>query len=237
MAYSRAVLKISGEMFCGVGQAGIAAEEIISLVEQIGEAQKFGCKLGGVVGGGNLVRGEVLAKLGFDRVSADQMGMVSTVVNMLALKAALKGASVAARFFSAVEVERFVDPYSPHAARQALDSGEVVILAGGTGNPYVTTDTAAALRSAELGAEILLKGTKVDAVYSADPNACEDAERYDRISYEEVLDKQLAFMDSTAVALCRENDIPILVFCLRPFSNLLRAIRGEKIGTLVGKGE
>lgn len=237
MAYQRVVLKISGEMFCKPGHFGVTPGELLPLTEQVAEIQQLGCKLAVVVGAGNLIRGKDLELLGFDRISADQMGMIATVVNALALEASLRKLSVPVKLFSAVAVGGFVEPHNPRLALDSFDSGDVVLLAGGTGNPFVTTDTAAALRAVELEAEVLLKGTKVEGIYSADPNACGDAKRYDRISYAEVLEKRLRFMDAAAVAICREYDIPILVFSLRSLSNVVRAIRGEEIGTLVWSGK
>jgi uridylate kinase len=237
MAYQRVVLKISGEMFCKPGHFGVTPSELLPLAEQISEIQQSGCKLAVVVGAGNLIRGKELELLDFDRIRADQMGMIATVVNALALEASLTKLSVPVKLFSAVAVEGFVEPHNPRLARESFDSGDVVLLAGGTGNPFVTTDTAAALRAAELGADVLLKGTKVEGIYSADPNACRDAKRYDRISYAEVLEEDLGFMDAAAVAICRERRIPILVFSLRPLSNMILAVRGEEIGTLVWSGK
>jgi len=237
MAYQRVVLKISGEMFCKPGHFGVTPSELLPLTEQISEIQQLGCKLAVVVGAGNLIRGKELELLGFDRIRADQMGMIATVVNALALEASLAKLSVPVKLFSAVAVEGFVEPHNARLARESFDRGDVVLLAGGTGNPFVTTDTAAALRAAELGAEVLLKGTKVEGIYSADPNACRDAKRYDRISYAEVLEEDLGFMDAAAVAICREHRIPILVFSLRPLPNVVRAVRGEEIGTLVWSGK
>jgi len=236
MAYQRVVLKTSGEMFSTPGQLGIAPDALLPLAEQIAEVHRLGCKLAVVVGAGNLIRGKDLEALGFDRISADQMGMIATVINALGLGASLESVCVPVRALSAVRIDGFVEAHDPHVAAEAFESGDVVLLAGGTGNAFVTTDTAAALRAAELGAEVLLKGTKVEGVYSADPNACRDAKRYDRITYAEVLEKQLGFMDGAAVAICREHSIPIRVFSLRPLSNLLRAVRGEEIGTLVWSG-
>ena len=236
MAYQRVVLKTSGEMFSTPGQMGIEPDTLLPLSEQIAEVRRLGCKLAVVVGAGNLVRGKDLEALGFDRVGADQMGMIATVVNALGLGGSLKSVSVPVKVLSAVRIEGFVEPHNPYAAAEAFESGDVVLLAGGTGNPFLTTDTAAALRAVELGAEVLLKGTKVEGIYSADPNACRDAKRYDRITYAEVLDKQLGFMDAAAVAICREHSISIRVFSLKPLSNLLRVVRGEEIGTLVWSG-
>ncbi len=237
MAYQRVVLKISGEMLCEPGHFGVTPGELLPLTEQVAEIQQLGCKLAVVVGAGNLIRGKDLELLGFDRISADQMGMIATVVNALALEASLRKLSVPVKLFSAVAVGGFVEPHNPRRALESFDGGDVVLLAGGTGNPFVTTDTAAALRAVELEAEVLLKGTKVEGIYSADPNACGDAKRYDRISYAEVLEKRLGFMDAAAVAICSEYRIPILVFSLRPLSNMVRAIRGEEIGTLVWSGK
>jgi len=237
MPYQRAVLKVSGELLCAPGELGTAPEAVVPLAEEIAEAHRAGCTLAVVVGAGNLVRGKDLEALGFDRVRADQTGMVATVLNGLALEASLRKLGVRVKLFSAFAVGSFVAHYEPQAARELFEEGSAILLSGGTGNALVTTDTAAALRAGELGAEVVLKGTKVDGVYSADPRACPEAKKYDRITYAEVLEKQLGFMDAAAVAICREHGVPIRVFSMRPLSNLLRAVRGEEIGTLVWSGE
>jgi len=194
-----------------------------------------GVQLAVVVGGGNLVRGRSLTKFGVGRVAADYMGMLATVINSLALQDALGRQGVESRVLSAIQVGAVAEPYIRKRATKHLEKGRVVILAGGTGSPYFTTDTAAALRAVELGAEALLKATKVDGVFSADPLVDKGAKKFDFLSYDDILKHRLQVMDATAVTLCRENQLPIIVFDLKKEEGILKAARGEKVGTLVGE--
>jgi uridylate kinase len=235
--YKRVLLKISGEGFCTPGGSGIDHEQLLSIAEQSRDISRLGVELAIVVGGGNFVRGEVLAHRGIGRATADYMGMLATVLNALALMDALEGLGVVTRVQTAIHMADVAEPYIRRRAIRHLEKGRVVILATGTGNPYFTTDTAAALRATELGAEILLKATKVDGVYSADPKKDPNAKLYRRLTYMNCLEQNLRAMDATAIALCRENSLPILVFNLLVPGNVQRVICGEPIGTLVTEGE
>jgi len=230
--YKRVLLKISGEGV-GVKGGGLDDASLVSMAEQCRDVNRLGVELAVVVGGGNFVRGEFLAKRGISRATGDYMGMIATVINALALQDIMESLGCATRVQTAIPMPEVAEPYIRRRAIRHLEKGRVVILAAGTGNPYCTTDTAAALRAAEIGAEVLLKGTKVDGVYSADPERDENAVRYDRLSYMECLEKDLRVMDAMAIALCRENSLPILVFNLKIPGNIERVIRGESIATLV----
>ncbi len=203
------------------------------IARDIGEIQQLGVQTAVVIGGGNIFRGIAASAKGMERATADYMGMLATVINALALQDALEKAGVASRVLSAIEMRAVAEPFIPRRAVRHLEKGRVVIFAAGTGNPYFTTDTAAALRAVEMRAEVILKGTKVDGIYTADPMIDKTAKRYDTISYLQVLEKQLAVMDSTAISLCMDNKLPIVVFSLREAGNLKRVIIGENIGTTV----
>ena len=232
--YRRVVLKLSGEAFCAPGSTGVDPAEIRHIASQARDAYKIGTQLAIVVGGGNLIRGSVFSQKGFDRAVSDYMGMLATVINAIALQDALERMEVETRVLTAIEMREVAEPYVRRKALSHLDKGRIVILAAGTGNPFFTTDTAAAQRAAEIGAEIILKATKVDGVYSADPHKDPTATRYDFLTYMEVLNNSLKVMDSTAISLCMDNKLPILVFNLKKEGNIVRAIRGERIGTLIG---
>lgn len=234
MPARRVLLKLSGESLCAEGGFGIDAKETVALARQIqaGMASRD-LQLALVVGGGNFVRGEQIARQGIERVTADNMGMLATIMNALALQAALEAAGVETRVLSAIDVNDLAEPFIRRRALRHLEKGRVVILAGGSGHPYFTTDTAAALRAMQLGATLLIKGTKVDGVYSADPKTSPDAELFDKLTFFEVLEKRLRVMDTTAISLCMEHKLPILVFNMREPGNIERALRGERLGTLV----
>jgi uridylate kinase len=225
------------KILAAVGKPGSPSQGS-GLIDDVVELRRSGTAVGIVVGGGNLLRGAVFAREGLiDRATADNIGMLGTVMNALFLEGILEQRGVDARVLSAIHVDALVEPYTQKSARHHLDSGHVLILAGGTGNPYLTTDTAAALRAAELGAEVLLKATKVDGVYSSDPKSDPGARRFDRLSYAEVLDRQLAVMDAAAVSICRDNGIPIIVFDGTRPGNLRSVVNGETLGTFVGRGD
>ena len=214
---------------------GIEPRIATQIAGEIGEIQQLGVQIGIVVGGGNIFRGVAASARGMDRATADSMGMLATVINALALQDALEHIGVTTRVTTAIEMRSVAEPFIRRRAIRHLEKGRVVVLAAGTGNPYFTTDTAAALRAMEIRAEVILKGTKVDGVYSADPMIDKTALRYDRISYHEVLDRRLKVMDTTAVSLCMDNKLPIIVFNLRKSGNLRRVVMGEPVGTLVSE--
>ncbi len=232
-SYKRVLLKLSGETLSGVDERGLHQERIDALAASLKEVTGLGVELAVVVGGGNIFRGFPASAQGFDRETADYMGMLATIINGLALEEALARAGVAARAFSAITVGEFVPAYSPRQARQCLKDGQVAILAGGTGKPFFSTDTAAALRAAELGADALLKATKVDGIYDADPRKHPNAKKFPCITYEEFINRGLRVMDTTAVVLCMENHIPILVFDMTREGNLRRVLMGEEMGSIV----
>jgi len=231
-AYQRVVLKLSGE-FLSAGRGGIDFERTGRLAEELAEARALGCQLALVVGGGNLFRGRDAQSAGLERVRADRIGMAATVLNALALGGVLSARGLPVSVFSATPMAPLALPYSAEAAREALDRGEVVLAAGGIGDPYFSTDSAAALRALELKAGALLKGTKVDGVYEADPVANPGARRFDAISYDEALARDLRVLDGTALALCRDGDMPLLVFDFSQRGNLVRILKGEALGTRV----
>ncbi|MEY4672422.1 MAG: hypothetical protein RL148_206 [Planctomycetota bacterium] len=228
----RILLKISGESL-GRSGSGVDPEVVAQVAEQIAQVQRVGVEVAVVVGGGNLLRGAEFAKLGTNRATADHMGMLATAINTLALQDALERAGVATRAASAIEMKTLMEPYIRRRLIRHLEKGRIVILAGGTGNPYFTTDTAAALRATELGVDAIFKATKVDGVYDSDPRKNPAAKRFDTLSYKEALDRNLQVMDRTAFTLCMENDMPIMVFDMFVPGNLARAARGEPIGTWV----
>ena len=232
-AYKRILLKLSGEALMGDDAFGINRATIERMVAEIAEVTRLGVEVAIVIGGGNIFRGVAGGSVGMDRATADYMGMLATVMNSLALADALDKTGVVARVMSAIAIDQVVEPYVRPKALQYLEEGKVVIFAAGTGNPFFTTDTAAALRGAEIGAEIVLKATKVDGVYSADPNKDPSATRYTSISFDEAMGKNLQVMDATAFALCRDQKLPVKVFSIFKHGALRRVVMGEDEGTLV----
>jgi uridylate kinase len=233
LLYPRALVKISGESLAGEKGFGIEPRVVDKLTREISQVQEAGVSLGLVVGGGNIVRGAVASEQGMDRVSADYMGMLATVINALALQDALERAEVETRVMTAIRMEELAEPYIRRRALRHLEKGRVVIFAGGTGNPYFSTDTAAVLRAIEMDADVILKATKVDGVYSDDPMINPDAEFLPDLTYREVINNELQVMDAAAMSLCRENDLPVIVLNVRNPGAILSALRGERIGTLV----
>ena len=231
--YTRVLLKLSGESLMGHQGYGIDTERLNSYASQIQEAVNAGAQVAIVIGGGNIFRGLSGASRGFDRVMGDQMGMLATVINSLALCSALRGIGQAARVFTALNMYPIGEYYSKWKAIEALENGEVAIIAGGTGNPFFTTDTGAALRAVEVEAAVMLKGTRVDGIYTADPEKDPTATKFDVITYDEVYNRGLKVMDLTATALCKENDMPIIVFDMDTPGNLAKVLAGDNIGTLV----
>jgi uridylate kinase len=232
-AYKRILLKLSGEALMGDDAFGINRATIVRMVEEIAEVSRLGVELAIVIGGGNIFRGVAGGSVGMDRATADYMGMLATVMNALALGDTMDKAGLTPRVMSAIAIERVVEPYVRPKALQYLEEGKVVIFAAGTGNPFFTTDTAAALRGAEIGAEIVLKATKVDGVYSADPRKVPNATRYDTITFDEAMSQNLEVMDATAFALCRDQKLPVKVFSIFKPGALKRVVMGENEGTLV----
>jgi uridylate kinase len=231
--YTRIVLKLSGEALAGGGAFGVDPERVKSLAAEIAEVAGTGVQMGLVVGGGNFFRGVAAAAMDMDRVAADHMGMLATVINALALQDALEKQSVYTRVMSAIEMNQVAEPFIRRRAMRHLEKGRVVIFAGGTGNPYFSTDTAASLRAMEIKAEVILKATKVDGIYDADPMKVKDAKKFTDITYMEVLRLGLNVMDSTAISLCKDNNLPIIVFSLNGHGNIRRVVMGEKIGSTV----
>jgi uridylate kinase len=231
--YQRVLLKLSGEALMGEEAFGISRTTIERMVEDIAQVTRLGVELAIVIGGGNIFRGVALGAGGMDRATADYMGMMATIMNAMALQDAMQRAGLEARVQSALNVEQVVEPYIRPKAMRYLEEGKVVIFAAGTGNPFFTTDTAAALRGSEMGAQIVLKATRVDGVYSADPQLDPSAVRYTRISFDDALARNLQIMDATAFALCRDQRLPIRVFNISKPGALLRAVLGEDEGTLV----
>ena len=231
--YNRVLLKLSGESLMGHQGYGIDTERLNEYASQIAEVVASGVQVAIVIGGGNIFRGLTGAAKGFDRVKGDQMGMLATVINSLALSSALEAAGQPARVFTAINMFPIGQHYSNRTAIEALDRGEVAILAGGTGCPFFTTDTGSALRAIEVQADVMLKGTRVDGVYTADPEKDPAATKFDEISYDEVYNRNLKVMDLTATALCKQNSMPIIVFDMDTPGNLAKVLAGEKIGTLV----
>jgi uridylate kinase len=232
-SYKRILLKLSGEALLGGEDYGIDPVIIHRIASEIAEVSRLGVQIAVVIGGGNIFRGAGLAQSGIDRVTADHMGMLATVMNCLALQDALESIGIDARVMSAVSVHDVCEDYIRRRAVRHLEKGRVVICAGGTGNPFFTTDTAAALRAIEVGADIVLKATKVDGVYSADPVRDPSAQRYDRLEYDSVIASKLGVMDANAIVLCRDQHMPIRVFNVFGEGNLVRIVQGEAIGTLV----
>src|SRR5213076_1769768 len=231
--YKRVLLKLSGEALMGEKAFGIDPEVVRRIASEIKDVHRLGVQIAVVIGGGNIFRGLAASAQGFDRVSADHMGMLATVMNALALQDALEKMDVFTRVQSAIEMREVAEPFIRRRAIRHLEKKRVVIFAAGTGNPYFTTDTAAALRAMEIKAEVILKGTKVDGVYTADPMLDPNATKYPTISYLQVLERQLKVMDATAISLCMDNKLPIVVFNLREPGNVRRVVMGEPIGTTV----
>ncbi len=233
LRYKRILLKVSGELLRHPNEGGISTDRLSGLSREIAAVRQLGAEIGVVVGGGNILRGAVASEKGIDRVSADYMGMLATVINALALQAVLEKGGVETRVMTAIAMEQLAEPYIRRRAIRHIEKGRVVILAGGTGNPYFSTDTAAALRAVEIQAEAVLKGTKVDGVYDADPVKHSGAKKFDSLSYIEVLNKGLKVMDATAISLCMENSLPIVVFNLSGEHNLRKILEGQSVGTVV----
>jgi uridylate kinase len=231
--YRRILLKLSGEGLAGEDGFGIHPGVIGGIAEQIREVYELGVEISIVIGGGNIIRGMSAASEGMDRAQADYMGMLASVINAMALQDALEKQEVRTRVQTAIEIAQVAEPYIRRRAVRHLEKERIVIFAGGTGNPYFTTDTAAALRAAEIHADIVMKATQVDGVYSADPAVEPEAVRYDELSYDESLARNLRYMDQAAIALCRENGLPIMVFDMSVRGNIVKAVRGERVGTLV----
>jgi uridylate kinase len=231
--YSRVLLKLSGEALMGEQQFGIDPTVTTQVAQEIAEIQSLGVQVGVVIGGGNLFRGLAASAKGMDRATADYMGMLATVINGLALQDSLEKTGVNTRVLTAIEMRAVAEPFIRRRAVRHLEKGRVVVFAAGTGNPYFTTDTAAALRAMEMKADVILKGTKVDGVYTADPMVHPTATKYAQISYIKVLEQGLKVMDATAISLCMDNKLPIVVFNLRTAGNLRRVIMGEAVGTTV----
>ncbi len=235
-AYRRLLVKLSGERLAAAGGFGISPEVIAEIARDLRAVHELGTQLCVVIGGGNFIRGIHAAARGVDRTSADYMGMLASVINALALQDALEKEGLATRVLSALEMPSVCEPYIRRRAERHLDKGRVVVFAGGTGNPYFSTDTAAALRAAELGCELILMATQgVDGVYDVDPKENADAKRYESLSFDEAIGKNLRVMDQTALSLCRENRLPIVVFDSGVQGNILKIAVGEKIGTSVGE--
>lgn len=233
LRYKRVLLKLSGEALAGDRGFGIEPAVVDRLTDDIKGLVEMGVSLGIVIGGGNIVRGAMASKEGMDRVQADYMGMLSTIINALAVQDLLENKGVETRVMTAIRMEEIAEPYIRRRALRHLDKGRVVLFAGGTGNPYFSTDTAAVLRAIEMGSDVVIKATKVEGVYSADPFTDPDAEFIPRISFQEVVARELAVMDTAAVALCKENQLPIIVLNLHNRGAVADAIRGESVGTLV----
>ncbi len=233
MKYKRILLKLSGESLMGSRGYGIDPERLAAYAKQVNEAVQQGTQVAIVIGGGNIFRGLSGAAQGTDRVRGDQMGMLATVINSLALCSALEALGRIAEVFTAISMSPIGRPYRSFDAKALLDEGGVAIISCGTGNPFFTTDTGAALRAIEVGADVMLKGTRVDGIYTADPEKDPNARKFNRITYAEVLDRNLRVMDLTATALCKENNMPIYVFDMDTEGNLARVLKGEEIGTLV----
>ncbi len=233
VAYRRILLKLSGEALMGNGDYGIDPDVLTRIAGEAKATVSLGVQLGIVIGGGNIFRGAGLARAGMDRVTGDHMGMLATVINALALQDALERVGAHARVMSALQIHEVSEDYIRRRAIRHMEKGRIAIFAAGTGNPFFTTDTAAALRAIEIGADVLAKGTKVDGVYTADPVSNPDASRYDHLTFDRVINDKLNVMDTTAVVMCRENNVPIRVFNLQVPGDLLRLVRGENVGTLV----
>jgi len=236
LKYRRVLLKLSGEALMGDEDYGIDPKVIKAMAAEIIEAQRAGAQVGVVIGGGNIFRGAGLAESGMDRVTGDHMGMLATVINALALADAIERQGAYARVMSAIKINEVAEDYIRRRAIRHLEKGRIAVFAAGTGNPFFTTDSAAALRATEIGAELLLKATKVDGVYDKDPKKHPDAVRFDKLGYDEVIARNLQVMDTAAFALCRDSDLPLRIFDMAQPGDLLRILRGEALGTLVPGG-
>jgi uridylate kinase len=232
-AYKRILLKLSGEVLAGQGSFGIDAERVKALAAEVAEVARTGVQIGVVVGGGNFFRGVAAAAQKMDRVTADHMGMLATVINALALQDALEQAGVHTRVMSAIEMHQVAEPYIRRRAIRHLEKGRVVVFAAGTSNPYFSTDTAATLRALEIKADVIAKATRVNGVYDKDPLRHSDAVMYEEVCYQEVLAKNLKVMDASAIVMCRDNQLPIRVFNLNTTGNIMRMSMGESVGTLI----
>ena len=233
--YKRVLLKLGGEsLVAEEGDFGLDQNALKNITEEIRAAKDLGVEIAIVIGGGNILRGASLSSIGIERTTGDYMGMLATVINALALQAALEQAGIATRVQTAIEIQAVAEAYVRRRAVRHLEKGRVVIFAGGTGNPYFTTDTAASLRAMEVGADVIFKATKVDGIYSSDPRTEKDAIKYKELSYLDVLKKGLKVMDSTAVSLCMDNKLPMVIFNFRQAHSIKRVLLGEKIGTIVG---
>lgn len=233
--FKRILLKLSGEALMGEKGYGIDPVTVNYMAEEIKKAYELGIEIAVVIGGGNIFRGVEAAEQGIERATADYMGMLATVINALALQNALEKIDVNTRVQSAIEMQELAEPYIRRKAMRHLEKGRVVIFAAGTGNPYFTTDTAAALRAIEIGADVIMKGTKVDGIYSSDPFKDPKAKKFDKLTYMDVIRDSLKVMDSTAITLCMDNNLPIVVFNIRKYDNLKKIILGQKIGSIVLK--
>lgn len=233
MKYKRVLLKLSGEALMGTKEFGIDHSRLVEYAEQIRDAVNAGVEMAVVVGGGNIFRGIQGQEGGIERTQGDYMGMLATMINSMALQSALEKQELKTRLLSAIEMKQIAEPFIRRRAVRHLEKGRVVIFGAGTGNPFFTTDSAASLRAVEINADVILKGTRVDGVYSADPEKDPTAERFDTISFDEVLQRRLKVMDTTAFTLCQENNLPIVVFDMNTRGNLMKLLSGEKMGTLV----
>ena len=233
LKYKRVLLKLSGESLMGQQKFGIDAEMLRHYARQIKALHDTGAEVAIVIGGGNIFRGLSASKSGIERVQGDYMGMLATVINGMAIQSALEDIGVFTRLISAIKMDQIAEPYIRRKATRHLEKGRVVIFSGGTGSPYFTTDSAAALRANEIGADVILKGTRVDGIYSADPEKDPNATKFDNISFAKVISLGLSVMDMTAFTLCQENNLPIIVFDINDDTNLIKIVHGEKIGTLV----
>ena len=233
MKYKRILLKLSGEALMGEQQYGIDTNRVAQYARDIKNIHDLGMEVAIVIGGGNIYRGLSAEKAGVDRVQADYMGMLATVINSMALQDALEKQDLTTRLLTAIKMEQICEPFIRRRAVRHLEKGRVVIFGAGTGNPYFTTDTAASLRAIEINADVVLKGTRVDGIYSADPLKHSDAERYDSLTFQEVFNKGLNVMDMTAITLCQENNLPIIVFDMNKEGNLVKLANGDHIGTMV----
>lgn len=232
-AYKRVLLKLSGEALMAGRSHGIDPDRLNDYIEEIIEVSKMGVQIGIVIGGGNIFRGVSGVEEGFDRVKGDYMGMLATVINGLALQSAFESKNAKATLFTAIRMEPVAEYYTKSKVLEALEKGNIAIFSGGTGNPFFTTDTASSLRAVEIEADVMLKGTRVDGVFSGDPEKDPNAKKYDEITFNEALDKELRILDLTAFTMCKENNMPVIVFNMNAKGNLKKLILGEKIGTLV----
>ena len=233
--YGRVLLKLSGEILAGKRGFGVDPVKAKALADEVKSVRDLGVEVGVVIGGGNIIRGELAEEQGMDRVSADYLGMLATIINAITLQDAMEKNGCQTRTLTAISISQLAEPYIRRRAVRHLEKGRVVILAGGTGNPYFSTDTAAVLRATEIEAEVVMKGTKVDGVYDKDPMKSDDAKKFDSISYKEVIESDLKVMDMTAITMARENDLPIVVFNVNCPGNLRKILEGNNLGTTVGE--